>query len=358
MGGARWPAIVVCVLLLVAGVTGGAVAAGTNTNGQGLATLQQSIDADEVRLGIDIREDGSAVWTVEYRVELTTENETAAFESLQSDIAANRSAYVERFATRIEATVVEADNGTDREMTARDFNVTTDVQPLPNPRAPFGVVSYRFEWDGFAAVEDGRLSAGDALGGLFLTERQSLEIGWPSSYSLDRVEPGTATVREQSVVWDGPVSFGDAGPTVVVSPGGPVDPLTAGALAVTVLVLAIIAVWAYRNRSEKTLEVPDDVEPGLYREGGAGSGDEENDEDPPDELLSNEERVLALLEDNGGRVKQQAVVEELGWTAAKTSQVVNGMREEGQLEVFRLGRENVLKLPETDLVDGEDADGE
>jgi hypothetical protein len=47
-------------------------------------------------------------------------------------------------------------------------------------------------------------------------------------------------------------------------------------------------------------------------------------------------------------MKQQDVVAELGWTEAKTSQVVGGLRDEGDLDSFRLGRENVLTLPESD----------
>jgi uncharacterized membrane protein len=45
-------------------------------------------------------------------------------------------------------------------------------------------------------------------------------------------------------------------------------------------------------------------------------------------------------------MKQQDVVSELGWTEAKTSQVVGSLRDEGKLESFRLGRENVLTLPD------------
>ena len=47
-------------------------------------------------------------------------------------------------------------------------------------------------------------------------------------------------------------------------------------------------------------------------------------------------------------MKQKRVAEELDWTAAKTSQVVTGLRDEGDLDGFRLGRENVLSLPEYD----------
>jgi hypothetical protein len=47
-------------------------------------------------------------------------------------------------------------------------------------------------------------------------------------------------------------------------------------------------------------------------------------------------------------MKQQAVVEELDWTDAKTSKVVSALRDAGELESFRLGRENVLSLPDAD----------
>jgi uncharacterized membrane protein len=73
-------------------------------------------------------------------------------------------------------------------------------------------------------------------------------------------------------------------------------------------------------------------------------------------LLSNEERVLRLLEENGGRMKQQEVAGELDWTAAKTSQVVGDLRDEDELGSFRLGWENVLTLPDVEI-DGSSGDG-
>ncbi|MFW6318010.1 MAG: helix-turn-helix transcriptional regulator, partial [Halorubrum sp.] len=87
---------------------------------------------------------------------------------------------------------------------------------------------------------------------------------------------------------------------------------------------------------------------------GDADGDAESARDsdaaPPvdSDLLSNEEQVLRLIESEGGRMKQKQVAEELDWTAAKTSQVVTGLRDEGDLDGFRLGRENVLSLPDYD----------
>jgi uncharacterized membrane protein len=62
-------------------------------------------------------------------------------------------------------------------------------------------------------------------------------------------------------------------------------------------------------------------------------------------LLSDEEQVLSLLEANEGRMRQQAVVAELDWSETKTSEVVGELREAEAVEVYRLGRENVLSLP-------------
>lgn len=61
--------------------------------------------------------------------------------------------------------------------------------------------------------------------------------------------------------------------------------------------------------------------------------------------MSDEERVLQLLEKNGGRMKQQELKDELGWSRTKTSNVVNDLEESGKIEMYRLGRENTLALP-------------
>lgn len=93
---------------------------------------------------------------------------------------------------------------------------------------------------------------------------------------------------------------------------------------------------------------------GAAADDAGGDTDDDADADAADservpmELLSPEERVMRLVTDSGGRIKQQAVVAELDWSAARTSQVVGSLRESGQIETFRLGRENVLKLPDDD----------
>lgn len=56
--------------------------------------------------------------------------------------------------------------------------------------------------------------------------------------------------------------------------------------------------------------------------------------------------MVELLGEHGGQMKQSAVAEELGWSASKTSRIVSGVAEEDRVEKLRIGRENVLTLPE------------
>jgi hypothetical protein len=142
----------------------------------------------------------------------------------------------------------------------------------------------------------------------------------------------------------GPADGGD-------SAAGGILPILAGAL----LVLGGLAVgvwWLFvREDGQAGASAPRTGEASGEPPAPATSAGEsdEVDDGPPPELLSNEERVLRLLDQHGGRIKQQQVAGELDWTDAKTSQVVSELREAGELESFRLGRENVLTLPDVSL---------
>lgn len=335
--------------LLVAGAAAGAAA-------PTFVPQTGDVDPDAVVLRADVDSDGTATWTIEYRVRLDGENATAAFEDLQADVRNNRSAYADRFEGRMNATVGAASNATGRTMAVRNVSVAAETGQLPQS---YGVVSYRFEWVGFARVDGDRVVVGDALAGLFLDRESRLIIGWPEGYEATTVVPGGYEEREHAVAWSGPVDFGADEPRVVVEPvgGGPSVPW-----AVLGALLAVggvaLAVWAYRRDRDGVAASGADAGTGAATtadDGDADTGDG-SPTAPPDELLSPEERVLRFVRDSGGRVKQQAVVAEFDWTAARTSQVVGSLREDGRIETFRLGRENVLTLPEADVDAGGNGD--
>ncbi|MFC6952156.1 DUF7345 domain-containing protein [Halorubellus litoreus] len=98
-----------------------------------------------------------------------------------------------------------------------------------------------------------------------------------------------------------------------------------------------------------------DAAGGATAAGAAGAAVEDGDEDGDDEideaLLSDEERVLRLLEGNGGRMKQANIVTETGWSNAKVSQLLSGMHDDDEIQKLRIGRENLIALPEENVAD-------
>ena len=356
--------LLVAVTLLVTAGTAG-TASGFGQPGP----EQMDVTADSTRLNVALQQDGDATWEVVYRIRLETENDTEAFEQLRRDIQNDSTPYTDRFGDRMRRIASNAENATGREMAVR--NVTVDTRS----QVDYGFLVYRFEWSDFAAVDGDTLRAGDAIDQFYLDAETTLEMRWPDGYTADSVTPAATETGDDEVIWRGELDFDPGEPRVVAVPQGetpaPPDgttaPATGGnggdgggslALVVGLVVLAVtVGGWWYTQRDDSdgdggspTGEPAAASSPDDETAASESSGDEPTEPtEPPTELLSNEEKVLRLVEDNGGRMKQKHVAEELDWTAAKTSQVVGDLRDADKLASFRLGRENVLTLPEVDL---------
>lgn len=389
----RW-GLVLCiavgvVAVLAMGGVAGAVDEQSHSVQPETPTAQESFDADDVRLTVTVDDDGTAAWTVEYWKRLDDDESEEAFASIESDVEENPEEYVDGFAQSMDDTVASAAEDTDREMSASGYTVSTRTEPVPE----YGVLTYQFEWSGFAAVDGDRMEIGDAISGFYLDDQTRLVVGWPGEYGLVDVRPEPDETRSDSVLWRGSqTTFVGDEPRVVVSTDpdgaaglddGTIDgedstgiPLIPVGGGVTGVFLLFMLWWLYsRGLSDEGedataaqggdgAETAGSADGAVASDAGGddstdhGSGDpvddgsadatDDTDEGPPSELLSNEERVVRLLEQHDGRLKQQQVVQKLDWTDAKTSQVIGDLREEGTVETFRIGRENVVRLPEGD----------
>ena len=362
----------ICVLVVIGCVVVfvPSVAAATDVDSASVATqetfneTEALEDADEVHIDIFVQENGTATFAVDYRFENTSEG---SWEELRDDVEENPEAYAAEEADGWNDILERGENETDREMELSNVSVSTETSSQPRD---MGHVEFTFTWSSFAHVEPALIEAGNALAGFTLVDDTTLQISWPDTYSVREVDPTPDNPPEGSVFWDGDgTEFADDQPRLVLIENGqsttgtveadeePAAPWLVVAGALALLGIGAAAGWWLKREPEQDGSPTSTVtsstpETDAAAATGPGTGTQQT---PPPELLSNEERVLRLLEQRGGRIKQQEVVSELDWTEAKTSQVVSSLREDGEIDVFRIGRENVLALPDED---GEDGDAE
>ncbi|ELZ02848.1 helix-turn-helix transcriptional regulator [Natrialba asiatica] len=86
--------------------------------------------------------------------------------------------------------------------------------------------------------------------------------------------------------------------------------------------------------------------------GSVGATEPETEADPnaapmalsEEELLTDEDRVVKLIQENGGRMKQVNIVDETGWSKSKVSMLLSEMEDDGTISKLRVGRENIISL--------------
>ncbi|MFC6862776.1 helix-turn-helix transcriptional regulator [Halomicroarcula sp. GCM10025817] len=301
-------------------------------------------DTDNTVTRISVAADGDAEWTVTVRTRLHDESDVQAYRTFQERVRENRSRYLGPFRDRLTGVVATAADGTGRSMTAENFAISTRVQQVPRQ---WGVVEYTFTWTAFARTDGDALVVGDVFdGGLFIARNDTLVVTGPPSYGVAAVTPTPQTREGETVSWVGPREFADSRPQVryapqaerdVTSTGQPlagrqvgVAPFVVGALG---LAVALVGAVLYRRRRKGGVST-DDAGAGTAAEAGAAP------------IQTDGDRVVRLLEERGGQVKQSAIAEAFDWSASKTSRVVSDLTDDGRVEKLRIGRENVVSLPD------------
>lgn len=354
-------------------------------------------------IGINVTRSGDATVAVKSRFDVngSDENESQAFETLYRDVRDGDVALLYDAST-MRSLVGDVSAATDREMAVENARWTRSV------RNGTGVIALRFTWTNFGIDRTETVVVGDAFrtaDGSWLptlADGQRLVLSAPDGYTV--LSPSDS-VGEEQLTWDGPHQFQSGAPTGTfggneTTPRTPPTPTTTGdgttattsggpteqsgsPLFWVVLLVAVLSVggggyWYFSEQDggaaagaastadddadpQDAAAVPvDDGADNEVDEDDEDDGDDGDDEDDGDdvaaggidpELLSDEERVEHLLEQNGGRMKQAQIVKETGWSNAKVSQLLSSMDEADRIDKLRIGRENLITLPDEDVTD-------
>lgn len=325
------------------------------TTQMGFSVAGQEFDQKTFR--INVSEDGSARWTFIYRRDLANQTERRQFDAFAEEFNEQADLYA-NFKKRARVLTSLGANETGRQMNATGFTRRAYVGVLNNS----GVVKMSFHWSNFSEIKGNQRIVGDVFeGGLYIGPNQRLAVTWDDNLSYGSASPNPDDRSEDTVTWTGQGGrqFYDNKPRVVLqsttapaSNGAATEastkatstqlwPFGFGVLAF----LIIIAVIAYRSDAIRTRfenrigsrTGPDSIE---STNGTKSASTVISDT----ELMTDEDRVLSLLRENDGRMKQVNIVNETGWSKSKVSMLLSDMDDEGLISKLRVGRENIISL--------------
>jgi len=385
--------------------SGGALAgSGAGSAPASASTLQT--DSFEQEFRVEVYANGSARWTFVYRRPLTNETDRENFREYARRFTTDETELYRDFRTRARALADRGTEETNRTMNATAFRRDAYVADLGNAGivemsflwTRFAVVDddrvvvggvfegglyvapeqrFVLTWgpdlaladadpDPTSRTDDSLTWTGGEEGRQFLDGRPRVVLADPASLS-DATTASTATTTPPTTTTTDAGGDGTTDPGRRAGGGSGFLPAAFGAL---VVLLGLGAALAYRSGAVGGRfggsTASDDGPHGPGPDAGTGAeaapGPASDTESAPDgdagvdtdgdptpavseeELLTDEDRVMGLLEENGGRMKQVSIVEETNWSKSKVSMLLSDMDENDQISKLRVGRENIISL--------------
>ncbi len=276
-------------------------------------------DQYKITYTINVKDDGTAIWNVEYRTLLLSREDFDSFDNYTRQLD---SVHLQEFKELMQKSVLAAANATSRKMAAGGFTGNAKVQSAPT--GTYGVVSYSFTWMNFAKVDPNKsINIGDVfVGGLYLSKDNTLMIQYPSGYTVEQVTPQPDQERD-GMIWYGLRQFAAGEPSIVLSKiSSPWIPS-----AVAIFVVAVGA-FIYIRKIRREKEFPKDIPENITET----------------DIMDLEDRIVKLLKESGGSLYQSEIGKKLNIPKSTVSSVLNELHDRNVIQKIKKGRENLIRL--------------
>ncbi len=342
------------------------------------SALQTATDEPpETVFAINLQSNRDAEWVVTIEYELETDDQREAFSAIAADFEDGSAPAGGLSVDLYENMAGLASTETGREMVIDDVDRTSSLD------SETGTLRLSFTWSEFLEEDDEKLVFNDALNspdeGTWLAslgEHQELRVTTPRGYAITSANVAFA---DNTVTIEGPHTFDRDDHVRITLESSPFAGTTWELLAAAVVVAAAIIGGAFllRRRDAGSTDETTQIANGGETEPPATTATTDPEtptaqtEPEPTEpaqpaepaeptedlsLLADDERVVRLLEANGGRMRQAQIVSETNWSDAKVSQLLSSMADDDQITKLRIGRENLISLPNVDALDGSKRD--
>ena len=262
---------------------------------------------------------GSALWIVESRLVLATEEDEKFFEEFQKDETLKHDKLSE-FKEKMNLLLEQIKYSRQRSMAMTDFDIYLGKETTVTKT--YGVIKLQFVWEGFALLEEDTLSMGDVFeGGYYLSRNELLMVELPEGYHLVQVDPPPDQQKQTTLIWEGPMNFASGEPAVTVEKEviqqleKEWSILFLGLVLISALI-AIIKLQKVKNQEEK----------------------------PKKQYVDDKKLIIDTIRKHGGTIAQKELSDLTGFSKAKVSILLNELKEEGIIRKMFRGRENLITL--------------
>ncbi len=274
-------------------------------------------ESETTTIKIEVMKNGSAIWSAERRILLQDEADLEAWNN--STRQSDKSQMLETYTKEMSDYVAQSKIATKRSMFASDFDLIYSLSKTPTGN--YGTITYKFTWNGFAKVDNGKIFIGDVFfEGIVLLEGSTFIIKMPSGYEALDSRPKSDKVEEDQVIWEGKAyrEFKAGEPAVVLAEKS--FDITHLATIALLIIIAAIAVLKRDSLMSLIGKITKESIPET------------------DEAL-----ILALLEPRG-EMYQSEIVEKSGFSKSKVSLLLEDLKQKDRIVKIRKGKENLIRL--------------
>ena len=276
----------------------------------------QSTETTTIRIQLDVT--GSALWIVESRLVLATEEDETLFEEFIKDETL-KDEKLSEFREKMNLLLEKIKYSRKRSMTIADFDIFLGKETTVTKT--YGVIRFQFMWDGFAVLEGDTIMVGDVFeGGYYISRNEILIVELPEGYHVAAVAPTPDHQKPGTLIWEGSMNFASGEPAVIIERDvqqrttGQVVPIAVGVVLVSVL---IVIAGSKINRKEE-----------------------------PKQYMNDKKLIVETIKQHKGTIAQKRLPDLTGFSKAKISILLNELKEEGIIRKTFRGRENLITLTE------------
>jgi hypothetical protein len=301
----------------------------------------------EVSYTFDIDSDGAALYLIEYRTLLDSQEKIDEFDEFKQIVELN-STHKTEFEKRMHDIVNRASIVTSRPMNASDFQLS--VGSHETTTGNFGEARYSFKWDGFAQVTGSSITVGDVFfGGQHIFSGDSFIIKIPENYEINDFDPVPDIQRDYELIWIGPCTINPGKPEVVFSEKRISDSYSTWPIAAILLILLFggvmfLFVKQKSKKAEIEREIDNNFDPIQTAQTSSETAPSELVTSSPINYESDEDWIIALLNENGGSMMQSQIISKTKFSKSKASSLLAKMAEDGLIQRLKKGRENLIRL--------------